>query len=75
MQGGGKPVELQASRWFSRLLATIIILTFVCLALMVVLGIAIPDPTETQKSLMDTVSKAFTACLGALFGVIGGKLA
>lgn len=68
-------MEVQASKWFSRLLTIVVVLTFVCLALMVILGIAIPNPTESQKSLMDTVSKAFTACLGALFGVIGGKLA
>ena len=71
----GDPAVIRgASGAFSVILVTVIVLMFVCLALWVTLGIAIERPTATQSSLIDGVSKVFTGCVGALLGLLGGKL-
>jgi hypothetical protein len=52
-----------------------IVMTLICLALMVALGVAIPEPTQSQESLMENIDKAFFGCLGVVVGALGGKLA
>jgi hypothetical protein len=69
----GEPVVV-AGPWFSRLLVTIIVLMFLTLAIWVVLGVAIAAPSSSQSALIDGMSRAFFGCLGALLGLVGGKL-
>jgi hypothetical protein len=70
----GKPV-LGAGSWFSRLIVTVVVLMFVCLGIWVVLGVALADPTPSQAALIEGMSRAFFGCLGAVLGLVGGKLA
>ena len=70
----GEPVVV-AGPWFSRLLVTIIVLMFLTLVIWVVLGVVIATPTDSQSALMDGMSRAFFGCLGAVLGLVGGKLA
>jgi hypothetical protein len=72
---GGDGPEVVAGPWFSRILVTVIALMFVCLALWVILAIAITDPTSGQSTMIDGVSRGFTGSLGAILGLLGGKLA
>lgn len=77
MEGGnGKPpVVVTASPLFSRILVGLFIITLILLGLWVGLAVGINDPDTAQSNLIEGISKAFTGCLGALFGLIGGKLA
>jgi hypothetical protein len=67
------PEELVAVRWFNRTLLAVITLTFVTLILWVALALAIPDPTPSETGLIEGVSRTFTACVGAILGLLGGK--
>jgi hypothetical protein len=67
------PVVVSTSPWFSRILVALLLLTFVCLGLWVGLALGLSEPTPSQSDLIEGVSKAFTGCLGAFFGLIGGK--
>jgi hypothetical protein len=70
----GQQTVILAPRWFSRMLFGVFALTFICLALWVVLAITIAHPTPQESTLTEGVSHAFTACLGAILGLVGGKL-
>ncbi len=70
----GAPV-VAAGPWFARLVVIVIAVMFVCLAVWVVLGVVIADPTPSQATLIEGMSRAFSGCLGALLGLVGGKLA
>jgi hypothetical protein len=70
----GEPVVL-AGPWFSRVLASVIALMFICLAVWIALAVAIAHPTDSQGALIEGLSHAFSGCLGALLGLLGGKLA
>jgi len=77
MAGNG-PSEVVAGRVspvFLISLAAVIVLMFLCLILWVVLALAVDDPSPQVNTLTEGVSHAFTACLGALLGLLGGKLA
>ncbi len=73
MANGG--AEAVAGPWFSRIIVIVTVLMFVCLVLWVVLAIVIAAPTPSEATLIDGVSRGFTACLGAILGLLGGKLA
>jgi len=72
--GPGDQSVKHASRTFSIVLVVVIILMFVCLALWVALSVAIAKPDGSESSLIDGISKTFTGCVGALLGLLGGKL-
>jgi len=64
-----------ADPWLSRILASVIALTFVTLILWVVLALAISQPSPGEAGLVEGISRTFTACLGAILGLLGGKVA
>ncbi len=70
---GGGPAGV-ASATFSNIVAIVTIVMFVCLILWVVLALLITTPTSSQSALIEGVSHGFAACLGALLGLLGGKL-
>jgi hypothetical protein len=65
--------QVIAGPWFSRVLTMVFILTLVCLGIWVWLA-GLEHPTASQKDLVDTVSHVFTACVGSILGLLGGKL-
>jgi hypothetical protein len=75
--GGGEDgaTEVVAGPWFSRILLAVIALMFICLFLWIGLAIAITAPTSGQATMIDGVSRGFTGSLGAILGLLGGKLA
>jgi hypothetical protein len=64
-----------ADPWLGRILASVVVLTFVSLLLWVVLALAISRPSPEEAGLVEGVSRTFTACLGAILGLLGGKVA
>lgn len=60
---------------FSLTLRAVIVLTFMLLVLWVTISLLVPDPNRSVSTLIDGISHAFTACLGGLLGLLGGKLA
>ncbi len=62
-----------ASSHFKLALAAVAAVTFVCLALWVVMVFAVTSPTTSQTALIETVSHVFAAGAGAIFGLLGGK--
>lgn len=64
---------VDVGKWFVRVLLLIALLTFVCLGLWIGMAIAIPKPSQSQTNAIENLSKAFTGCLGALIGMVGGK--
>jgi len=56
-------------------LIVVIAITLVCLLAMIVLSVMVPDPTASQSDVMSIIGHGFTAGLGGLLGIIGGKLA
>lgn len=60
-------------RWFGYILLALVAMTFLSFVAMIVLGIALPDPSSSQGVIEDDVSKVLFGCLGALIGAIGGK--
>lgn len=79
MEGGNgtspPAVVVPASPLFSRILVGLSVLTVVLLGLWVGLALGLDSPNTAQNNLIEGISKAFTGCLGAFFGLIGGKLA
>jgi hypothetical protein len=73
-EDGGAPSVKHASRTFIIVLLLVALLMFVCLGLWVGLSVAIAKPDGAEASLIDGVSKTFTGCVGALLGLLGGKL-
>lgn len=61
--------------WYPRILIVVVVLMFVCLAIWVTLGVLLADPTSSQAALIEGMSRALFGCLGALLGLLGGKLA
>ncbi len=49
-------------------------LTLALLAALVYLSVTIPDPTKSQNSAIDTITRALFTCVGALAGLLGGKV-
>ncbi len=66
---------LVTARWFNRTLLAVVALMFVTLILWVTLALAIPRPTPSETGLVEGISRTFTACLGAILGLLGGKVA
>ncbi len=66
---------VSAAPWFNRILVTVVALTFAILILWVVLALAISRPTPGETGLVEGISRAFTACLGAILGLLGGRAA
>ena len=64
-----------ADPWLSRILASVTALTFVTLILWVVLALAISRPSPEEAGLVEGISRTFTACLGAILGLLGGRVA
>jgi hypothetical protein len=56
-------------------LAVVVLITVVCLLALIALSIVEPNPTDSQSTVMDIVGHGFTAGLGGLLGILGGKLA
>lgn len=55
-------------------LGSVVALTFLCLGLWVVLVLTIGAPSSSAKTLIEGISHAFTACLGCLLGLLGGRM-
>jgi threonine/homoserine/homoserine lactone efflux protein len=72
---GAAETTAPSSPWFSWIVIVVILLMFVCLAIWVVLGVLLADPTSSQAALIEGMSRAFFGCLGALLGLVGGKFA
>ena len=56
-------------------LVMVILTTLVCLVAMILLSVFEPNPTDSQSNVMNIVGHGFTAGLGGLLGILGGKLA
>lgn len=56
-------------------LVVVIGITLICLAATIILSVVEPHPTDSQITVMDLLSHGFTAGLGGLLGILGGKLA
>ena len=72
--GNGDVAVKHASGIFTIVLVIVVVLMFVCLGLWVALSVAIAHPDGNESELIDGVSKTFTGCVGALLGLLGGKL-
>lgn len=75
MASGRDRVEvILASRRFTWTLLSLMSLTLALLAALVYLSVTIPDPTKSQNSAIDTITRALFTCVGALAGLLGGKV-
>jgi len=63
-----------ASRRFTWTLVAVMVLALALLVALVYLSVTIPDPTKSQSSAIDTITKALFACVGAVVGLLGGKV-
>ncbi len=69
-----EPTEIYASKRFTQSLVAVCVLSLVLLVAMILLSLALPEPTKSHSDTMGAVSKAFFICVGALAGLLGGKL-
>ncbi len=51
------------------------VIAILCLLGTIGLPIIFPNPTSAQSTAIDVVEHGFSGAVGALFGVLGGKLA
>ena len=72
-RSSGKMAE--STPLFAWIVIALIIVMFMTLATGVIAGLAMSDPTPSQASVLQNVWSAFFSILGALVGVIVGKLA
>jgi hypothetical protein len=71
-RSSGKAAE--STPLFAWIVIALIIVMFLTLATGVIAGLAMSDPTPSQSSALQNVWSAFFSILGALVGVIVGKL-
>ncbi len=63
-----------ASKWFSRILTFLILVTVALGVVWIGFGLDLAHPSASQSSTLDSVQKAFWACLSAFIGMVGGKI-
>lgn len=72
--GGSEPVPVPGV--FKLVFLTVLVLTVVFFATAVFLSYTLPEsPTDAQETLFEGCDFAWKACLGAILGLLGGKVA
>jgi len=72
--GGAGPVPVPGV--FKLVFLTVLVLTVIFFATAVFLSYTLPQtPTDSQVTLFESCDFAWKACLGAILGLLGGKVA
>jgi hypothetical protein len=66
--------QIRASKYFSRILLGVFVLTVACLVGLILMTVFIPDPTPSQAKTLDTLRQGFLSGLAGLIGLLTGKL-